>query len=145
MTSLVLGHDAEVAAWVAARIPVRVSFEKCAAIGVAVDGKLIAGAVFTNYRELAHGKDIEVSFAADSPRWATRQNIRSIFSYPFTQLNCVRLTTIVSRKNKRARKLDVGLGFKLEGMVRKGYDGKYDAAVYGMLRSEADRWLKEIV
>lgn len=143
MTSLVLGHDAEVAAWVAARMPMPSRFEKCVAIGIEGDGILIAGAVFNNYRQHQHGSDIEISFAADSPRWATRRNIRGIFAYVFVQLECVRLTTITSRKNKRARKLNVGLGFKLEGMVRKAYDGKYDAAVYGMLRSEADRWLKD--
>ena len=35
MTAIILGRDAEVAAWVAARMPARTNFDKCVAIGVA--------------------------------------------------------------------------------------------------------------
>ncbi len=35
-----------------------------------------------------------------------------------------------------------GVGFKLEGVVREGF-GSDDACIYGMLRSEAARWIGE--
>ncbi len=135
---MIFGCDPQVTAWVAARMPgfrQEDGFGPCTAIGIAEDGSLIAGAVYHNYRDY----DIEISFAADSAKWATRTHIREIFHYPFNQLGCVRLTTVTGRKNKRARKLDEGLGFKLEGVIRKGYDGKQDANVYGMLKHEC-KW-----
>lgn len=138
---IVFGPD--VAAWVIGQMPIPAEgLRNGATIGISDEGKIIAGAVFTDYRVMPHGKDIQITFAATSPRWATRNNIRSIFAYPFVQLHCGRLTTITGRKNKRARKLIEGLGFRLEGVVRKAYDGRSDAIVYGLLRDEADRWLK---
>ena len=138
---LVYGADAIVAAWVAARMPNfddDDSFGVCTGIGVVEGDKLIAGAVFHDYR----GHNIEISFAADDARWATRKHIRAIFAYPFNQLGCVRLTTITSKKNARARKLDEGLGFRIEGVIRKGYDGKQDAIIYGMLKHEC-KWIRK--
>jgi hypothetical protein len=35
-----------------------------------------------------------------------------------------------------------GLGFRLEGMGRKAYDGRQDAAVYSLLRHEC-RWISQ--
>lgn len=137
---LVYGCDAQVAAWVEQLMPAFAGddhFGVCTAIGIAEGSQLIAGAVFHNYR----GHDIEISFAATDPRWASRQRIRAIFGYPFHQLGVVRLTTVTGRKNKRARKLDEGLGFKLEGVLRKGYDGQQDAMIYGLLREEC-RWIR---
>lgn len=138
---VVFGPD--VAAWVIRQMPIPAEgLRNGATIGISDNGQIIAGAVFTDYRVMPYGKDIQITFAATSPRWATRSNIRSIFSYPFIQCGCARLTTITGRKNKRARKLIEGLGFRLEGVVRKAYDGRQDAIVYGLLRDEASRWLK---
>jgi RimJ/RimL family protein N-acetyltransferase len=134
-----------VASWVIRQMPIpSEGLRNGAAIGVYDNGQIIAGAVFTDYRVMPKGKDIQITFASTNPRWATKGNIRSIFSYPFIQLQCTRLTTITGRKNKRARKLIEGLGFHLEGVVRKAYDGHSDAIVYGMLRAEATRWLGDM-
>lgn len=138
---LVLGKDAEVCAWVRRLMPTPADgLKDGASIGIEDRGRLIAGAVFTDYRVLPYGKDIQITFASVSPRWATRGNIRAIMSYPFIQLGCTRLTTITGRKNKRARKFIEGIGFHLEGVVRKAYDGYQDAIVYGQLRGEC-KWL----
>ena len=136
---LELRFGAGVAEWVAARIPhvgTAAGFGDCAAIGFARDGELIAGAVFSNHR----GHDIELSFAAADPRWARRGNLRAVFHYPFRQLGCARVTVVTGRNNARARRLAAGLGFTLEGIVRRGLDGREDAFVFGMLREEC-RWL----
>lgn len=107
------------------------------ALGVVRRGKLAAGIVFHNY----HGHDIEMSAASDDPLWCLPQTLRDLFAYPFQHLNCVRMTTITGRKNKMARKIDERLGFKLEGVARKGLDGKEDAMIYSMLKEEC-RWIK---
>ena len=103
------------------------------AAGIIADGKLVGGILANNYRA---GVDIHVHLVTTSARWARRGVLRDLFWYPFHYLQLPRVSFITSRKNKRMRSVAERMGFKLEGMVRKGYDGKTDAAVYGMLREE---------
>jgi RimJ/RimL family protein N-acetyltransferase len=136
---LVLGQDRDVAAWVAARTPHMgegALFGPCAAIGVADEaGRPLGAVVFSNFQP-GFGS-IEVSFAADTPRWLTRPLIGAILSYPFVQLDCQRLTAVTPRKARRARRFLDRFGFKREGVVRKGF-GTDDAIISGLLRTE---WL----
>ncbi len=136
---LVFNDDFAVGEWVARRIPHVRSVREWGpfrAIGVARGDEPIAGAVFNNSR----GFDMEISFAADSPRWATRGMVRDILAYPFVQCDCTRLTAVVGKRNKRARRFVEGLGFKQEGCVRRGLDGRQDAILYG-LQNEQCRWI----
>jgi hypothetical protein len=136
---LLYNADEMVAEFVAARVPHMQGrpFGKHVAIGVIRKESLVGGVVFHNMR-VFNGKpfDIEMSGAFDSPSWCLPGTLRKLFAYPFVDLGCVRMTTITGRKNKRARRVDEGLGFKLEGVVRKGIDGKEDAMIMGMLREE---------
>lgn len=90
------------------------------------------GVVFSNFRKT----DLEVSCASDHPAAFRNSVCRAIFDYVFKQLNCVRCTSITTKGNKKARAFLEALGFQLEGNVRLGYDGKRDALIYGLLRSE---------
>ena len=135
---LVFGYDAEVAAWVAERIPHvgPAGFGLCVAIGVAKDDALIAGAVFHNvYPTYQTG---ELSFASTTPRWATRDVIRGILAIPFTQYGWRRLTAITRHDNRNAIKLLEGLGFKREGVAREMFSTRPKAhgAIYSMLARE---------
>lgn len=97
----------------------------------------VGGVVFTNYRE-TDGKatDVEISCAAETPA-AWRPGVcRAIFKYVFETAGCVRCTSITVKGNKKARDFLQSLGFQLEGNVRLGYDGRRDALIYGLLRSE---------
>lgn len=98
--------------------------------------EIIAAAVFHNYR----GHDIQIGFCADSPRWAQRGVIRAVFHYPFVQLGCLRLTSIPAETNIRARKLNEGLGFKIEGYHPNAYAPGVAAITYGMQKDEC-RWI----
>lgn len=92
----------------------------------------MAGVVFTNFRKT----DIEVSCAGESFA-AWRPGVcKAVFKYVFEQLGCVRCTSITVKGNKKARSFLESLGFQLEGNVRLGYDGRRDALIYGLLRSE---------
>lgn len=98
----------------------------------------VAGVVISNFR----GNDCEVSAASETPQ-AWRPNVcRAIFSYIFNQLGCVRCTCITVKGNKRARAFMEALGFQLEGNLRMAFDGKRDALIYGLLKSEC-RFLKD--
>lgn len=130
---ILVGHDKFVSDWVREHLPMRVQdFGPHSAVGFTHGGQLIAGVVFRNYNE----HDVEIVVAATSAKWCTRLNLRILFDYIYNQLGCVRCTCIIGQHNKRSRKLAKGLGFRLEGVVRKGYDGKADAIVYGLLRGE---------
>jgi len=140
---LVIGADAAVAAWVAARIPQMTGaadFGPCVALGVvAEDGQPLGGVVFHNYQ--ARFRGIEASFASSTPRWLTRRLISDILAYPFEQLDCLRVTAVTPRKAASARRFLDTFGFKREGLVRLGF-GNDDAVVSGLLRREwaRSRW-----
>lgn len=137
---LVFGHEQFVADWVSHQLGWRPnSFEKFTAIGVSRNNELIAGVVYSEYRP--DDGDIRISIASTSPLWATKQNIRSLLYYPFVQLGCRRVTTITPKHLRRARKFLIGIGFKLEGLMRESVDGR-DACIYGMLRKEC-KWLED--
>src|SRR5215831_21209947 len=87
---LIFGHDKALAYWCSRRIPHvgDVGFGPCVAIGVASgpnsEDRLLAVAVYHEWSEAAG--TIQISFAAASPRWATRQTIGRLLFYPFEQL-----------------------------------------------------------
>lgn len=146
--SLYYGDDERVAEFVSSRIPHMIGSRfgernpftgqlPYAAIGVVRKSELVGGIVFYNYRSV-RGQivDIEMSGAFEASDWCRPSTLRALFSYPFSVCEAVRLTTITGRKNKRARRVDEGLGFKLEGVARRAIDGREDAMIYGMLREE---------
>lgn len=141
--SVIYGADADVAAWVGERIPQmmgRVPHNTFAALGVIRDCEMAAGVVFHNYRP---GVDIEISLAADNPSWAHPRTLRRLFAYPFYQLGVARLTCVIAADNARCRRFTEGLGWKLEGIHRKAFDGQQDAISYGMLPEDC-RFLEKV-
>lgn len=142
-TVAVIGADDAVIAWAGQILP-QCPRDKASAIGVARDGHLIAACVYSDFRRNIRGKpvDIHMTMVASDPRWALRSMIRIMFRYPFVQLEVPRVTVTIGRRNKRSRKLAVGMGFRLEGTHRRAWDGTQDAMSYGMLRSEC-RWIGE--
>jgi len=88
--------------------------------------------------------NVFLSWASTSPRWMTKRTIYTIYDWAYIQLGCTRITGLVEKNNKRARKVDEGLGMKLEGVLRKAAPSGQDLMVYGMLRTEAEELLKRI-
>lgn len=122
-------------AWAESKIT-GAKFANYQTIGVLRDGKIAAVAVYHEYRH----PSIEMSFAADSPRWATRQVIYTLMAYPFDQLEVRRVTAITRKKNRKIRRLIEGIGFKLEGTLRFAYDKPNDdACVYGFFRENLEK------
>lgn len=134
--SVLYGADREVAEFVWKRIPhfrdKPFPFEGAAALGVVRDlgegPQLIGGVVFNNYE----GHLIEMSGAFDHPDWARPSTLRRLFEYPFVQLGVKVMITRTARNNKRARRIDEGVGFKLSGIVPKAIDGRQDCCIYYM-------------
>lgn len=114
------------------------------AIGVIRDGKLCGGVVYYNY-EPREG-NVFVHIASDNPRWFLPETARGLFSYPFIDLDCIRITAMIARRNKRCRDFTKGLGFREEGCVRKGFLKRDDLMIYGLLREEAAerKWIRSV-
>jgi len=112
------------------------------ALGVydTVERKALCGVVYNWYRPMQNGADMRVVIAADDPRWCQRRILRELFRYPFEEAGCERLTAVIKDGNQRSLKLCLGLGFKREGILRRGWNGRTNAIVLGMLKSEC-KWL----
>lgn len=139
--TIVAGERERVGLWMIAKLEGLTSLPggfEC--LGVARDGVLIGGVIFTDYRPCRNGGDITV-WAVGDGAWLSRRVIREILSYPFVRLNCHRLTAATARSNKPSRKLLKKLGFVEEGKLRRGYDVRQDLIVHGLLRNE-QRWVK---
>jgi RimJ/RimL family protein N-acetyltransferase len=134
---LVVGRDKEVAAWVASLLPQidgDEDFGPYTAIGVTSEsGDPSAGVVFHNFVPRYRG--LEITMASVTPRWVTRDVLRGIMAYPFEQLDCVAVRTVTPRKNKAALRFNRKMGFKIDGVMRRGF-GSQDAIVCSMLAKE---------
>lgn len=140
MPKLIFGFDDHVASWVAQRIPHVGRAEDLGpytTVGVLSEEdppRIVAGAVFHNFiPKYGHA---ELTFAADSPIWATKGVIRAILSVPFEQWHVRRLSMATPSKHARAIRLIEGLGFKREGTLRHFFADGMHAAVFGMLSAE---------
>jgi len=88
--------------------------------------------VFYNFRKT----DIELAIAEEPGRnWARRDLINMVLRYPFS-IGCHRLTVIIRKDNRAARKLAVRIGFKQEGKLRRAAPDKTDMFLYGLLEGE---------
>ena len=141
LTTLIFGHDEELARWAEQISAAGVGpFQRpLTSIGVTdKDNQLMAVAIYNNYR---NDSDIEVSFVASTPRWATKGNIRAMLHYPFVQLGVKRMTAITTKQNKRCRKLLLGLGFKQEGVHPFAGNSGATAITYGLYSELAKKWV----
>lgn len=130
--SVLYGADETVIQFVCERLQELKGLDKASSLGVVRNNKLIAGIVYTDFT----GHNIHMSIASDDAGWLTRNVLKHAFGYPFNQLGVERITCTIARKNKRSRKLCKGVGFVEEGKVRRGYDGKQDMMIYGLLKQE---------
>ena len=119
-------------AWLEQRLPGTDIGSDSVCIGVWRNNKLSAVAGYYNYRKV----DIELSFASDNPRWATKETVAYILAFPFIQLETQRCTAMVLKSNKRCRKLLSGVGFKEEGRHAHAGPNLETMFSYGMTRQE---------
>lgn len=104
------GADAQIVArWVAERIPgCERGFGPCTAMAVRDGDKPLGAVVFHNW--CPEAGVIEMSSAADSPRWLTRRSLYAIHSYAFdvAQLAVMR----VAENNERMRRIGRAYGYE---------------------------------
>jgi hypothetical protein len=137
LSNLVLFFDADgsVEKWVATQLGAD-NFGPARAIGIVSNKQFLGGVV---YHKLAN-ENVEMTIAAQSPKWATRAHIRDLFAYPFVSLKVARISTIVNSDNQRAIDMNTRLGFVREGVLREFFK-PHDAVIFGMLQNEC-KWIK---
>ena len=138
---LVWGLDRQVADFVAAQFPLvveRGGFKHAKAVGLADDNDvLVGGLAVSEYR----GHDAELSIYLAKYNGLTRGLIRDVFDWAFNELKVLRLTCKIAKRNKRSRRLAEGMGFRLEGTMKLGFDnGTDDQCIYGMTRHDC-KWI----
>ena len=134
-----------VAAWAAERIDaVRGGdFGPCQVAGVVVGGVLVAAVVFHDWQDNA--RTLQLSMAADSPRWASPDVLRGLFRYAFVRAGANKLWTATPHTNARAVRFNHGIGMKQEATLRHHFGPKSHAVICSMLAAEWQRskWFKE--
>lgn len=73
------------------------------------DGRVNGAAVFHNYNPDA--ETIEISAAADNPRWLTRPILREMFGFAFDQLACQAVILRCDPANDRLGRILTAYGF----------------------------------
>jgi RimJ/RimL family protein N-acetyltransferase len=138
---ILAGYDRAVGEWVAEQIPHIGSVDGLGpfvALGVQSDeGALLAGCVFHGYVP-AYGT-CELTFAAATPRWATRSVVRQLLAIPFEQYGCHRVTCVTPTTNARAARLLTGLGFVKEGAHVGAFGPRINAFSFRLLRRDYKR------
>lgn len=133
-SKFIYGDDAFVAQWVKQRLPnAQHGFDKCVTIGVTQDDKLVAGIVFFDWFE--SWGNIYVAVAGEG-NWCNRRVLRCCYAYPFVQMQCKRVTVLISDNNRAAIDLVLRIGFQLEGIMR----GEPNCLVFGLLKQDAMKW-----
>lgn len=97
---------------------------------------IIAAVLYHDYSAMGDGGKIEISMAAEDPRWARKGIIRALLHYPFNQLHCHVVICTTNRTNKRTRKFLEGIGFVERGTIsNRPYAD--DTVIYQMRVEEA--------
>ena len=137
---LVWGLDEVVGDYISAHFPELTALRVLrphVAVGFVSNQNQLVGGLALNFENVFEGT---LSICTDSRHCLTPRMLRELFHWAFVERRLARLTCQVAKRNKRARRLVIGLGFKMEGTKRKGFDGRRDCVVYGMT-IETCRWL----
>lgn len=131
MRQFVYDHE-QVGPWVCERIDAVYSPTGTAAIGLEEDGVLIAGVLYDTYLVAS----IAMHVAAEpNKKWATKENLKVWFQYPFAQLKVHKVIAPVKETNKQAQRFNEHLGFVLETRVKDACIGG-DLLIYSMTREQ---------
>ena len=130
--------------WAGERIPAvgDLGFGECQAAGVLRRGALAAAVIFHEWQPRA--RTLQLSMAADTPQWATRDVIRGLFRYAFCDAGAHKLWTAMPAANERAIRFNLGVGFKREATLRHHFGPGAHAVICSMLEREwrHSRWAR---
>lgn len=135
---LLAGADVRVLDWHAKHTgqnPLAIQTGTFTTLGITKGDNIIASVLYTRYR----WPDLEMHMYSSTPKWCNKRVLKAMFSYPFKQLNCRRVTAVTDPANPAVCHFLERLGFKEEGRQRHGLPNG-DALLLGMLREEC-KWV----
>jgi len=101
------------------------------------DGNILGVVVFSRFTE----GNCEITIAALSPHFLSKDFVTKACFYVFGQLACRRVTAIIAVGNDKSLRLAQQLGFGIEGTLRNWFP-QSDAYILGLL-PENCKWLKD--
>lgn len=112
------------------------TFSGSKAIGVEKNDILVAVMVYHDFKNDINGNmyQCEISGFSVDKRWLNRHNLNEFFAYPFIQLSLKRVQMLVSVHNEGVNKLLPKMGFKIEGLLKKGYFDLSDAYLWSIVK-----------
>jgi hypothetical protein len=132
--------------WACRKIPWSDYSPSMRAVGVAdgagADARLLAVCIYHNFRAPMQVRgetwynSVEITFATDTPRWATRRTIRDLLKIPFNQFKVEQVFVVVPSINVPALRFVKGIGFTPRGTVSRFYSNTVHACVFGLHRNQ---------
>ena len=137
---VVVDKTGDIARWVCAGLNDEFGwYEQNLTFGFVQDGKLIGGLIFHDLRPHC---DVWWTIYCNNRHWCNRKILRQMFAMVFQNMDCRRISLLVSKSNSQSLNFVQRLGFKIEGVLRKFRENGDDCYILGMLREECN-WLKE--
>ena len=137
-------HHPDVGKWVVDAIDGRSMADvgEYEALGVIVDGEATGGVIYSGYDTCSKSINAWIRGTPGKP-WLKRAVVRRMFEIPFIDMKCEAVRCGIKEGNKASEKLCRHLGFRKEGILRRGWDGRTNMLIFGMLKSEC-KWIKEV-
>lgn len=105
----------------------------CLGLAIYEDTKLIGGVLINDIRP---ERDCWLTIYTESPKWATKQVLKYVFTVVFVTIGAKRCSVFVSESNQKSHNMCLRLGFKDEGLLREYRDNGENCYVMGMLKQE---------
>ena len=138
MSTLVFDQSERVGAWVAQQVGQTADWGGAYAMGVEMNGEIVAGVVFNNY----NGANATAHIAIAKPCKAARELIKHAFRYAFVHCGLQRLTGMVPASEPKTAAFDLHLGFEEEFVMKRAAPDGGDMLVLVMWPDKC-RWLLE--
>lgn len=134
---IITGQDEYVGHWVSRETGGTWTPGRGKTIGLVREGELVAGTIYEDF----NGANVVMHCAGKGKHWLNREFLWFAFYYPFKQLNCKRVTVIISSTNGNSLRFCQHLGFRTEAILQDAHpDG--NLVIMGM-RQEECRWLEK--
>ncbi|MGB0696040.1 MAG: GNAT family N-acetyltransferase [Rhodospirillaceae bacterium] len=112
------------------------------AAGVVNDGTNIL-AVVAYHTYFPSSGTVQLSVAADTPKWATKRVLKELLGFPFRVLGCNKAWAACRFDNTRAIQFNQRLGMTREAILRQHFGPNTHAVIQSMLLREYEksRWV----
>ena len=101
--------------------------------GFAFRNRMVGGLIFHNIRP---HHDVWWTIYSTEKTWCNKSTLKQMFTLAFQDLDCRRISILVSRSNRHCLRFVRRLGFHIEGLLRRFRDNGEDCFVLGMLKEE---------